>query len=84
MKKRLQNSLFYVRITKVSSKEKRYDELRVPQVRIADDKDTTVGFVSLPFKITVFKKFVFRKEVLLRTSFFNIRKKEKFYFGGFL
>lgn len=80
----MQNSLFYVRITKVNSKEKRYDELRVPQVRIADDKDTAVGFVSLPFKITVFKKFVFRKEVLLRTSFFNIRKKEKFYFGGFL
>lgn len=80
----MQNSLFYVRITKVSSKEKRYDELRVSQVRIADDKDTAVGFVSLPFKITVFKKFVFRKEVLLRTSFFNIRKKEKFYFGGFL
>lgn len=80
----MQNILFYVKITKVSSKEKRYDELRVPQVRIADDKDTAVGFVFLPFKITVFKKFVFRKEVLLRTSFFNIRKKEKFYFGGFL
>ena len=80
----MQNSLFYVRITKVSSKEKRYDELRVPQVRIADGEHTAVGFVFLPFKVKVFKKFVFRKEVLLRTSFFNIRKKEKFYFGGFL